>query len=472
MVISESKIREYQRRLILSRMRLLNKNGFYGLLLMHAGFALEEDVETAAADGKKIFFAPSFMDELTDSELDFILMHEVLHMALKHCFRGENLDNQIFNVACDIVVNSNILLSNDMDYNSITLAKYGESMHCTPNGDEGYNYTAEQVYAMLQKNSNSAKCHKKDMKGIVGNSGSSGGKNCGGYGQEQIKGKQGGGNCASSVQDQNNEEQSSNSGGENCDGYGQKQIKGKQSAGNKTKGKIGQNGTIDSHEKWGSVDDDIKYDWEAWAQSAAQAMQARKACGGVPLAIERMLNEIRNPQIDWRTILQDFVQEEVCDYSFTPPDRRYEGDFFLPDFNDKSDSVRDILFMIDTSGSMSNEMVSTVYYEVKNAIDQYNGRLAGWLGFFDAVVVPPKPFENEQEFSVITAIGGGGTRFDIIFDYVFSQMADSLPSCIIILTDGYAPIPKQDISRDIPVLWVLVDSDVKPSWGRIANINS
>ena len=35
MGLSEEKVRGYMRRLLLSRMRILNSHGFYGLLLMH-----------------------------------------------------------------------------------------------------------------------------------------------------------------------------------------------------------------------------------------------------------------------------------------------------------------------------------------------------------------------------------------------------------------------------------------------------
>ena len=35
------------------------------------------------------------------------------------------------------------------------------------------------------------------------------------------------------------------------------------------------------------------------------------------------------------------------------------------------------------------------------------------LGFFDAVVIEPVPFENEEEFEMIKAIGGGGQTFKL-----------------------------------------------------------
>lgn len=149
MVLSDEKKKEYVKRLLMSRMRLLINNGFYGLLLMHMIYSIDENCETAATDGKQIFFGPKFLDELSDSELDFIMMHEILHVVLQHCMRQGDYDSEQFNIACDIVVNSNILLSNNMNRNSIKLKKYGESMHIAPDGKEGYEYTAEQIYGML-----------------------------------------------------------------------------------------------------------------------------------------------------------------------------------------------------------------------------------------------------------------------------------------------------------------------------------
>ena len=149
MAISETKAREYSKRLLLSRMRILCENGFYGLLLMHMKFSIDEAVETACTDGERIIFGTSFLDDLSDSELDFVMMHEILHVVLHHVTRGKDLDNEAFNIACDIVVNSNILLSRGMDRSHITLKKYGEAMNIAPDGKNGYEYTAEEVYDML-----------------------------------------------------------------------------------------------------------------------------------------------------------------------------------------------------------------------------------------------------------------------------------------------------------------------------------
>jgi predicted metal-dependent peptidase len=196
-----------------------------------------------------------------------------------------------------------------------------------------------------------------------------------------------------------------------------------------------------------------------------------KGRGTAPLAAERIIEELKNPKLDWRTILNDFVQEEICDYSFAPPDKRMEDcPFFLPDFNEKDESAKNLLFMIDTSGSMSDDAITECYSEIYGAIQQFNGKLQGKLGFFDAVVVEPTPFEDEDEFKIIRPKGGGGTSFHVIFEYVKEEMQDNPPVSIIILTDGYAPFPKIEDTQDIPVLWIINNNDVTPPWGKIARM--
>ena len=193
--------------------------------------------------------------------------------------------------------------------------------------------------------------------------------------------------------------------------------------------------------------------------------------GTLPLCAERLLRELRKPQTDWRTVLNEFVQEEVCDYSFSPPDRRFpDSPFFLPDFNGTVETVKNILFMIDTSGSMSNKAIAAAYAEICGAIDQFDGKLQGLLGFFDAAVFEPQPFESVTDVCAIRPRGGGGTDFSIIFDYVTRYMTEDPPASVIILTDGYAPFPEGSRSGGIPVLWLLNNDRVAPPWGKVARI--
>lgn len=436
MALSESKIKGCIKRLLLSRMRILYNHGFYGLLLMHMIYAVSEEIETACTDGVRITFGIDFLDSLSDSELDFVMMHEILHVVLQHCFRGDVEDPEAYNIAADIVVNSNIMLENGMKASSITLSKYGIAMHVAPDGKEGHEYTAEQVYAMLPKNLNKKGNNKK------GNNKSPG--------SADGRAKKG-----------NNKSPGS------AVGRAKKEISKEQHQPVRV---------WDDHSQWGKYeeDDTLRDVWVKRFEDAAEAIKIRdssNARGLLPAFAERILKELKKTQTDWRTILNDFIQEEVVDYSFAPPDRRFDDSpFFLPDFNGKEDRVEDILFMIDTSGSMSDDMIAAAYSEVKGAIDQFNGKLKGWLGFFDAAIIKPQPFSDENEFKIIKPAGGGGTDFQIIFEYVFHHMSDKLPASIIILSDGDAPFPLEKLAGGIPVLWLLNNEEVNPPWGKVARI--
>lgn len=438
-VVNKDLINKCNRRILLSRMRILMNHGFYGLLLMHMRFALDPSIDTAATDGMKIYFSPDFMEEISDSELDFVLMHEIMHIALCHCFRGLEYDQHLFNIACDIVVNSNILYSNNMDIKSITLSKYGVSMNKTPLNDDGYKYTAEEVYDMLVN-------------------------------KGKIKSKSTNANGSSN--------QSSSSVGA--------------STSSKKDGKRGKVGTLgedsdlddalqkqkgwDSHEKWSTLSEDKKAreEWIKRVIDAATSIYITESSnnrGNIPLFAKRIVDQFKNPQTDWRRLLDEFISEEVCDYSFNPPDKRYEDSpFYLPDFNDTDIEISDILFMIDTSGSVNDKALTVAFSEIKGAIDQYDGKLKGWLGFFDAEVVDPIPFSDVEELKKIKAYGGGGTSFHCIFDYIKDYMHDNFPKTLVILTDGYAPFPDIEETMGIPVLWLIDNDKVTPPWGKVARI--
>lgn len=398
MSLTSEELQKCTQKLLLSRFRVLNRYGFYGLLLMHMRFGLDEKCPTAYTDGYRINFNPEFLFSLSNNEVDFVLMHEIMHVVFKHCFRGRKTDPYLFNVACDIVVNSNILFSNNMDLKSITLAKYGESMHIAPNKKEGYLYTAEEVYQMLI---NEAK-------------------------------KKGG---------------SSNP----------------------------KDNSFDDHTHWEEVDDEFTIDeWEKRIVNAAEAISKRgeSASGNIPLGVERMIKELKRATINWRTLLNDFISLEVGDYSFTPPDRRLDGPFFMPDFNElveAEDDSKEILFMVDTSGSMNAEQITQAYSEIYGAIEQFPS-LTGYLGFFDYVVYEPVAFSAVDDILDIMPKGGGGTSFFAIFDYV--KELETKPKAIIILTDGYATFPKEHVREGIPVIWIINNEDITPPWGEVARIKT
>ena len=466
MALDNAKLKEYANRILNSRLRILADHGFYGLLLSHLSFAIDETIDTASTDAEKIYFSPKFLDELSDSELDFLLMHEVMHVVLQHCFRGLEYDQFLFNVACDIVVNSNILKSCGNILSRITLRCEGQpAMHLTPDGKEGHLYSAEEVYEMLiakARKQGSKNGNSKDGKGSGDGSGS-------GNSDKNGKGKKGNGKSNANGKSKDDGKTKGDGDGDGNDDNSE------QGKGAKSKRSDGEYTLIDSHDKWKKDDEcELQNKWASYFEDALKIISVTEGstdCGSLPAFAQRLLKDREKPQVNWKEALHNFIQEEVNDYSFFPPDKRFgDSDFFLPDFNDTEERVKNILFMIDTSASMTDQMISKAYDEIYGAIEQFKGRLEGYLGFFDAVPVPAKPFSSIKELEIIRPFGGGGTNFHCVLYYALHEMEEP-PASIIILTDGYAPFPKEQDANGIPVMWVINNEEVTPPWGKIARIS-
>ena len=107
-------------RLTETRKEVLNKHPFYGDMLMKLKFTMAP-CKTAATDMRRLIFDPGFVDRISDEELEFTMIHEVIHCALQHVMRSKGKNPLLFNVAADIVVNSLILYSEK----SLVISKFG-----------------------------------------------------------------------------------------------------------------------------------------------------------------------------------------------------------------------------------------------------------------------------------------------------------------------------------------------------------
>lgn len=398
MALSEIQIKEFSRMLLTARMRLVMSHHFYGALLMNVTLSVDEECETAFTDHERICFGTEFLKNLSASEIEFVMLHEILHIVLNHCKRGLGYNQVIFNIACDIVVNSTILETFGDDTKKITLTKYGESIHTVPDGREGRLFTAEEVYAMLLKN-------KEFTKSVIAIAFS------------------------------------------------------------------------DDHSKWQEEDvaKSAEVVWNQRIKAAAETASNMSGSGAnqIPRFAKNLLYQERNRSLDWRTLLREFVEEDIFDYSFNPPDRRFsESGFYLPDYNFDADGekVKKILFMIDTSASICEKTIYAAFDEIESALSMFSGGVEGWLGFFDGDVKEPVPFENSDELKQIKPFGGGGTSFINIFRYIRKNMSEDPPASIVIFTDGYDIFPKEEEAMGIPVLWIICGTNVKPPWGITARV--
>lgn len=167
-------------------------------------------------------------------------------------------------------------------------------------------------------------------------------------------------------------------------------------------------------------------------------MQAAKAAGSgnLPSGVKRLLNDLLNPQLDWRELLAMQIQSVVkSDYTWMTPSRKgMDAGMYLPGMD--RETTIDIAISIDTSGSISEDMLRDFLSEVKGIMDQYTDyELKLWC--FDTAVHNPVRITPDvsHELTEYDIQGGGGTEFDCNWDYMKEQ--GITPKKFIMFTDGY-----------------------------------
>lgn len=137
---------EYEDEIKAFKLSLLRALPFYGEVLLRVPVAVNRSIKTACTNGSEIQFNPDYFKTLSPGERNFVIMHEVLHIILRHCVRRGKRSAVLWNVAADIIVNDflfKIIEENDFE---------STFFQVPPNGiyaDVNYSATTENIYARL-----------------------------------------------------------------------------------------------------------------------------------------------------------------------------------------------------------------------------------------------------------------------------------------------------------------------------------
>lgn len=124
---------------------LLRKMPFYGDIVINLTIEADASIPTACTNGLNVKYSPKFFSTLSKGEQNFVIMHEVFHILLRHCQRDNDKNPEIWNVAADLVVNDMLVkLKEDMKANNILFDKPREGLF-----SEIYNETVENLYAKI-----------------------------------------------------------------------------------------------------------------------------------------------------------------------------------------------------------------------------------------------------------------------------------------------------------------------------------
>lgn len=380
-------------------------------LLMYGTVAVEDSGTTACTDGRDEWYGRAFCDKLTDPELRFLRLHEVVHKMRRdmHVWRHLYLeDADLANKACDYV-NNLTLVDMDADKGFILMPQSGLL-------DERFrNMHAGQVFAILKK--------EKEAKQ-----------------QEMQQGSGGQSDPLSSCPGGQGDTVPQPEGFDTHDWEGAGKLSPDEIA-----------------EQAREIDDAIR-------QGAVYA--GRTGSGGT-----RILGDILAAQVSWEDALREFLQNVVAgrDYSSwrRVHRRSIAGGDYLP--SGVSEEMGEIVIGVDTSGSIDHKFLSQFIGEVAgicSALHPTKVRLLYW----DTTVCREEVYETDNLDTIIRTtkpVGGGGTNPTCVTQYMEQHRIN--PECAVMLTDGY--VGSWGGAWPCPVLWCVINNkSAKPAIGQVVHI--
>ena len=382
-------------------------------VLMIGEKTIDDDVPTACTNGRDVKYGRAFVDGLTDAELRGLVLHEdeghKLHRHLEIWQWMYEIDPHLANCACDYVINIKIVDDNRQD-------GFAE----LPEGglvDERFRgMDSAQVFNILRKEQD-----------------------------EQSQDDQGG------------DSQDDESGGD----------------GEPSSSPGGGSAGLDEHD-WEGAQSLSDEDKRELARDIDEAIrQGAMAAGKMGGTGNRDLDELLQPQIDWREVLREFIQNTCAgsDYStYARPNRRLMSQgIIMP--SGISEQVGELVIAIDTSGSIGQRELTAFLSEVKGVCDTVKPDKLRLL-YWGSSVVGDEAYDMHDLDNLVKStkpMGGGGTDVNCVTQY----MADEgiKPQACIVLTDGYLYSGWGDWT--CPVLWAILDNkSAVPDEGKAVHIKS
>lgn len=402
-------------KLAAARTRLILDQPFIGALVMHLPLKPADPAwcETTATDARAFYYNPAFIARLSLPQTQFMLAHEAMHCALGHFARRNHRARARWDAACDHAVN--LLLA-------------AEGLRPPPGAladPEFRGLSAEEIYPLLPADRVERTLDRHLFDG--------GGPDEGAFGERS-------GDAPRDAED-------------TPDHRTQQHPDAWDDAGSEARGDPGRGaapfpGPVERTE--------LMQRWRGRTASAAQRARQAGKLGGAWL---RLVDELIQPQLPWRSLLARYLARVARDdYSFQRPSRR-EGEALLPRL---SSGEVDVHLVLDTSGSIGPGELAQFAAEVDALKGQIRARVT--LHACDERLDPQGPwiFQPWEPIVLPRAIGGGGgTRFEPVFDWLEEQRLR--PDLLLYFTDAEGEFPRR--APEFPVIWLVKGRGVVP-WGE------
>jgi len=408
-----------QDRLTKAHVKLIThpETSLYAGVMVMGKSEFDTSLPTAATDGINKFYNPNFCASLTDSQLRFVVMHEAGHIAFRHLTRHREYweeDSRTANMAADYVVNAVIMALKDK-----TLCEVPPLPILYDKKYENWSYG--EVYRDLKANPPPKRKRK-------------------GQGQGQGQGQGNGQPTQGDAQDEQEE-----------------------------------SGTLDYHDT-SKVKGMTPEQQKELSNRVEQALQqGGMLAGKLGQKMPRSIADSLVQKVDWTDVMREFVvnqtQGKDDDVSLRRLDRRWLSmDIIMP--TTVAETVGEIVFAFDTSGSISDAQIAegaAEIYSLVQTVQPERVRVLWW----DTMVHCEQVFTPDQYNDIVKLLkpeGGGGTTVSSVSKHM--REAGHRPDCTVVFTDGHV---ESEIDWDgmPPTLWVVTrNKDFNPPVGRVVEYNN
>lgn len=442
---------------------------------------------TMCVSESKMYYNVGFVSSLTVGELTFVLIHEVLHIAMMHVARCNKRNPKLWNVATDLYINELILHDFDLVPGVEKLIKVPSPKGGTVDiplcmVSTGLYFGLIGEVCNLSKDLPEAIYKRLEVKMPPKNSMGSDGDKSNSDKQHGSDSSSGSGKQSSS--DENNQGDSSNGGNQSDNPFDE------QGGGSGTEQDT-EDIYMDGKKLNGSCIDDMKsevgQDTEEKAEASkdlakqkAQDMQTKKrmvedksgkdltkGLNGATLA-ERIIKFELGTKIDWRKVLKNIVAEKPRKkYTLASPNEAYMNmgvTLASRQRIGKPEKLKNIVICIDVSGSISTEELNKFLGEIANIFSHYD--VDGLLMYWNTSVCSFGRFSNLKDMLKVDSGFSGGTDVKCVFDFLAGKTTlngEKTPirgkdiKAIIVLTDGFFSKNYGSYAREFgrKTLWII-----------------
>ena len=203
-----------------------------------------------------------------------------------------------------------------------------------------------------------------------------------------------------------------------------------------------------------------------WQTQIAAAMNVARVQGKLPAGLERLLGEVLSPKVDWRDHIEALFARRLGSgsYDWRRPDRRMiVQDIYAP--GRSGFGAEHVVIGIDTSGSIGQAELNMFMAEVSGILEDIRPKRLSCV-MCDAQINVVHELENASDLRDIKLVGGGGTDFVPVFDWIAEQGA--APDALVYLTDGLGRFP--DRAPAYPVIWGSIYEPAQYPFGDVVQV--